>query len=139
MARKEIDWNGGTGRDSGKVFRITEMSARAGHSWATRMLLALMGAGVEIDEDIMSRGLAGLATIAIAALGKTPPTVAMPLMDELMACVQSVQPAAVRRLMDDDIEEIATIFMLQKAVFQLHIEPFTSGGLLSSPSNPTAQ
>jgi hypothetical protein len=134
MARKEIIWTASVGRDKGKRFQLTEMSARAGHAWATRLLLALMGSGVEIDEDVAARGLAGLATIALTAVGKVQSAVALPLMDELLDCVQSVQEKATRKWIDDDFEEVATIFQLQKAVFDLHVEPFTSGGLLTSAS-----
>jgi len=134
MARKEIIWTAAVGRDSGKKFQITEMSARAGHAWATRLLLALMSSGVEIDEDIAERGLAGLATVALTAVGKVQSAVALPLLDELLGCVMSVQEKGVRKWIDDDFEEVATIFQLQKAVFDLHVEPFTSGGLLTSAS-----
>jgi hypothetical protein len=138
MARKEIIWTASVGRDKGKKFQITEMSARAGHAWATRLLLALMGSGVEIDEDIAARGLAGLATVALTAVGKVNSSVALPLMDELLDCVMSVQERATRKWIDDDFEEVATIFQLQKAVFDLHVEPFTSGGLLTSASTKEA-
>lgn len=134
MARKELIWTATVGRDNGKKFQITEMSARAGHAWATRLMLALMGSGAEIDDDIAERGLAGLATVAMSAIGKVAPDVAIPLMDELLDCVQSVQEKGVRKWIDDDFEEIATIFQLQKATFDLHIEPFTSGGPSTSAS-----
>lgn len=132
MARKEITFIATTDRDKGKKFLITEMSARAGHAWATRALLALMSSGVDIDDDIASRGLAGLATLAMSALGKVPAAAAGPLLDELLDCVQSVQEKATRKWIDDDFEEIATIFQLQKAVLAMHIEPFISGGPLTS-------
>lgn len=134
MARIVQTFTATIGRDKGKKFLITEMSARAGHAWGTRLLLALLGTGVEIDDSIMERGLAGVATIAMSAIGKVSPVVAEPLMEELLDCVQSVQEKGERKLIDDDFEEIATIFQLQKAVFTLHIEPFISGGLSTSES-----
>lgn len=132
MARIEQTFVATVGRDAGKRFLITEMSARAGHAWATRMLLALLSSGIEVDDDIMDKGLAGLATIAMGAIGKLPPEQVGPLLEELLSCVQSVQERGNRKLIDDDFEEIATIFQLQKAVFSLHIEPFTSGGQSTS-------
>jgi len=138
MARKEIIWTAPFGRDKGKKFQITEMPARVGHAWATRLLLALMGSGAEIDEETVSRGLAGLATVALSAIGKLPPDIAIPLMDELLSCAQSVQELGVRKWIDDDFEEVATIFQLQKAVFELHVEPFISGGLSTSASTKEA-
>lgn len=137
MARKEFVWTASTGRDKGKKFLITEMSARAGHEWATRLLLAFLATGLEIPEDVADRGLAGLASMAgdlFASIGKVPPAVALPLMDQLLLCVQSVQEKGVRKLFDDDLEEISTIFQLQMVVFNLHVEPFTSGGLSTSES-----
>lgn len=128
MARNQITFNGVGGRDAGKQFQITEMSARAGHTWATRAILAMMSAGVEIPEDLADKGMAGLAVVGLKALGKVPPHVAIPLMDELLDCVTIVMPAATRKWINDDFEEIATIFQLQKAVFSMHVEPFISGG-----------
>lgn len=139
MARKELDYTATFGRDVGKTFHITEMSARAGHDWATRVLFALLNSGVELDDEIAQRGLAGLATVAMSALGKIPAAVAKPLMDELLACAKIVFTGASRPLTDDDFEEIVTIFNLQRAVFMLHVEPFISGGPLTSGSVPIAQ
>lgn len=138
MARKELDWSGATGRDAGKKFHITEMSARAGHDWATRALLALANSGADVGEDIMSRGLAGIASLALNLLGRIPAERATPLLDELLGCVTIDYGKGRRKLINDDFEEIATIFQLQKEVFMLHIEPFTQGGLLTSGSSPTA-
>lgn len=138
MARKELIFTATAGRDSGKRFLITEMSARAGHAWATRAILALMSSGMEISDDIASKGLAGLATMALSALGKIPADQAAPLLDELLTCVQSMQEAGTRRLVESDFEEIKTIFELQKAVFSLHTKPFISGGPSTSESPSTA-
>jgi len=139
MARKQITWAGATGRDAGKQFQITEMSARAAHDWATRALLAMANSGVEVGDDIMSRGLAGIASLALNLLGRIPADRALPLLDELLNCVMIDFGKGSRKLIDDDFEEVSTIFQLQKEVFMLHIEPFTQGGLLTSGSSPTAQ
>jgi hypothetical protein len=113
------------GRDLGKTFVITEMSARRGHQWATRALFAVMNGGVEIPDNIMSAGLAGLAAIGVQALGQVSIDVAEPLLDELLDCVEIMpdpgKPEVTRALIDDDLEEIATIFKLQKEVLALHI------------------
>lgn len=134
MARTVIIFTGATGRDAGKQFQITEMSARAGHAWATRAILALMSSGAEVPDDLETGGMAALAVVGVKALGALPPVVAIPLMDELLNCVQIIMPVAIRKWQDDDFEEIATIFQLQKAVFELHIAPFISGGPLTSAS-----
>ena len=126
MARKTLKLKiKDEGRDLGKTFVITEMSARHGHQWATRALFAVMNGGVEIPDNIMSAGLAGLAAIGIQALGQVSIDVAEPLLDELLECVEIMpdpgKPEVTRALIDDDLEEIATIFKLQKEVLALHI------------------
>jgi hypothetical protein len=128
MARKVIIFTATMGRDAGQKFQITEMSARAGHQWATRAILALMSSGADIPDDLESGGMAALAVVGMKAIGKLPAEVASPLLDELLDCVQIVMEKATRAWQDDDFQEIATLFQLQKAVFSLHIEPFISGG-----------
>lgn len=138
MARKELDYTANFGRDAGKKFHITEMSAVKGHDWATCVMFALLNSGIELDDDVIARGMAGLASIALSALGKIPAAMAKPLMAELLTCVTIVFETTSRPLIDDDFEEILTIFKLQQAVFKLHIEPFTSGDPSTSGSAPTA-
>lgn len=126
MARKILKLNiTDEGRDKGKTFVITEMAARRGHQWATRALFGIMNAGVEIPDNIMSAGFAGVAAIGIKALGKLSIEVAEPLLDELLDCVvimpDAKKPEVTRALIDDDLEEIVTIFKLQKEVLALHI------------------
>jgi hypothetical protein len=137
MARKELKFTvTDAGRDLGRTFVITEMSARAGHAWATRALFGIMNAGAEIPDNIMSAGLAGLASIGIKALGKLSIEIAAPLLDELLDCVQIMpdpaRPGVLRSLVHDDTEEIVTLFRLQKEALALHIEFFTGAG------NPTS-
>lgn len=138
MGRKQIDFKATFGRDKGKTFRITELSAVSAHDWATRVLFAMFNAGIELDEDMLGRGMAALASLALTTIGKIPVGLGKPLMDELLTSVEIVFPNATRKLIDDDFEEVATIFQLQRAVFMLHVEPFTSGDPLTSESNPTA-
>jgi hypothetical protein len=118
------------GRDQGKVFVITEMSARRGHQWATRALFGLMNTGIDLPSNVLSAGFAGLANIGIKALGNLPIAAAGPLMDELLTCVQIMpdpaKPNVVRGLIDDDTEEVITIFKLQKEVLALHTDFFTT-------------
>lgn len=113
------------GRDKGKTFVITEMPARRGHQWATRALFGVMNAGVEIPDNIMSAGFAGVAAIGIKALGQLSVDVAEPLLNELLECVVIMpdpsKPEVTRELIDDDLEEIVTIFKLQKEALALHI------------------
>lgn len=125
-------------RDQGKTFIITEMSARAAHKWATKAIFAVMNGGVEIPDDVAAMGMAGIAVLGLGALTGIPYAVAEPLLNELLECVQIKQELATRALwMDDDFEEVTTIFDLQRLVLTMHIEPFISGGNRNSVSPPT--
>lgn len=131
MARKTLVVKiADAGRDQGRTFVITEMSARRGHQWATRALFGLMNTGLDLPENVLSAGFAGLANIGIKALGNLPATVAEPLLNELLSCVQTMpdpnRPNVLRGLIDDDTEEIVTIFRLQREVLGLHTDFFTT-------------
>lgn len=138
--RKELTYTATVGRDKGKTFLLTEMGARPGHKWATRALFAVMNAGLEVPEEYADAGFAGLAAIVssgntqllamfIRTLGKLDSAIAMPLLDELLDCVEVIpdpsHPNVKRKLWDEDVEEVATLFALQKEVLTLHMSFFT--------------
>lgn len=128
MARKQatikIDIQG---RDFGKVFIITEMSASQSEEWAGRALFAMLNAGVEIPDNIATAGLAGVASLGISALTKVPFDAAKPLLDEMFTCVAfQPSPSVSRALIEDDIEEVGTRLRLRKEVFNLHTDFFTA-------------
>lgn len=121
MARRTLDVTIDTeGRDKGKVFRITEMSASQAEAWAFRAFLALSEAGIDIPDDVVAQGVAGVAGVGFSALGRLSWEKARPLLDEMMSCLESVQPAGVRRLIESDIEEIPTRLFLRKEIIALH-------------------
>ena len=70
-----------------------------------------------------------LAVQGIKALAGVTPDMARPLLDEMMPCVQILVPATQkpRALLDGDIEDVKTRFMLRKAVMELHLG-FSTGG-----------
>ena len=113
------------GRDKGKKFLLTEMPSDRAEDWATRLLLALGKAGVEVDEGIFGMGMAGIAVMGIRAMGQLPWEVAKPLMAEMFECIQIMpdpkHPGVVRALIADDIEEVATRFRLRDEVIRLHV------------------
>lgn len=122
------------GRDKGKVFVLTELSAYEAEDWAGRALFALMNAGVEIPDNIAEGGLAGVAAMGFKAITKLPFDSAKPLLDKMMECVQiQPSPTVTRALIPDDIEEVATLLQLRKQVLGLHMDfsmaaaPSTSG------------
>jgi hypothetical protein len=111
------------GRDKGKVFLLTELPTAESEEWAGRALFALMNAGVEIPDNIAEAGLAGLAAMGIKAITKLPFDAAKPLLDKMMECVQiQPSPGVVRSLIPDDIEEVATMLSLRKAIWNLHVD-----------------
>ncbi|WP_288075119.1 hypothetical protein [Pseudomonas sp.] len=114
------------GRDAAKKYQITEMSAEAAEWWAFRALQAIAGADAELN---LQAPLADMAAQGIKALAKVHPDQARPLLDEMMGCVQILVPATQkpRPLLDGDIEDVKTRFMLRKAVVELHLG-FSTGG-----------
>jgi hypothetical protein len=122
------------GRDKGKVFLITEMPAAQAEEWATRALFIALNCGVDVPDDLVKSGLAGLSALGLKSLTKVPYDLVKPLFDEMMGCVQIVpdraNPQFVRPLIDDDIEEIGTRLMLRKATLTLHMDFF----LAAAPS-----
>jgi hypothetical protein len=136
MARKVITVViDGDKRDAGKVFELTEMPAVQGEKWGTRALLALSRGGVEIPDNLAALGLAGLAVMGVEALGRLQWEAAEPLLDEMFDCVKIVpdvaHPAVTRRIVESDIEEIATLIKLRKEILALHIDFFTDATLLT--------
>ena len=114
------------GRDAGKKYQITEMLAEAAEWWAFRALQAVASSNVDLNLQAPMREL---AVQGIKALAGVTPDMARPLLDEMMSCVQILVPATQkpRPLLDGDIEDVKTRFMLRKAVMELHLG-FSTGG-----------
>ena len=112
-------------RDAGKKFLLTEMSARRSEKWATRVLLALLAGGVEIPDDVLGAGMAGVAAVSSSGNGFLRGGIAFetvePLLDEMLECVQIAEQNMTRELTEDDIEEVATLVWLRGEVLQLHV------------------
>jgi hypothetical protein len=112
------------GRDKGKTFLLTEMPASQGERWAMRALLALARSGVEVPDDISNAGMAGIAALGLKAFMAVRFDEIEPLLVEMMECIQSLPDPANRdirrRLVETDIEEIATRLKLRAEVLSLH-------------------
>lgn len=127
MARKELNYTvTDEGRDKGKLFVITEMSARKAESWAIRALLSLIKNGANLPEGFENNGMAGLAEAGIKALSGLRYDDAEPLLEEMMQCVEIIpDPSRThikRQLIEEDIEEIKTLAKLRMAVLNLHVD-----------------
>ncbi|WP_027815225.1 hypothetical protein [Paraburkholderia bannensis] len=130
------------GRDKGKRFLITEMSAARAEEWAARALFSVMSCGINVPDNILKAGFAGIAAIGIKSMTKVPFELAKPLFDEMMTCVQyefeAGRDGGARALMDDDIEEVATRLKLRKAVLQLHLDAFLGAAPSTQASGAAA-
>ena len=125
MARKEASFAADFGRDLGKQFLITEMSASQAENLAFKVILAIGNSGIEIPDNLAAQGMAGLLTVGYLNLLKIPFEAAKPLLDEMMGCVQIVPSPNIKRpLIEDDIEEVKTRLSLRKAVWDLHMDFF---------------
>jgi hypothetical protein len=113
------------GRDKGKLYVITEMSAEQGESWATRALLAIMAGNIDLPENFESLGMAALASLGVRALASLKWEVAKPLLDEMFECIQIIpdkkKTHVSRDLIESDIEEIPTRFQLRLEWWKLHM------------------
>lgn len=108
-------------RDAGKSFHLTEMPAMQAEKWAARAMSALLRSGVHVPDEIVSRGLAGIAMVGLKGLMGLSFADAEPLMDEMFTCIQRVEQAVTRKLVENDIEEVTTILQLRSEVIDLHV------------------
>ena len=113
------------GRDFGKVFLLTEMSARQGEEWAMKVLLALMASNVNLPDGFENLGMAALAQMGLKALTGIKWETLEPLLAEMMENIQIIPDAAKtnvhRPLVEDDIEEIITRVKLRAEVWNLNM------------------
>jgi len=112
------------GRDFGKSYILTELSAMKAEKWAARALLALLKSGLQVPDEIAQAGLGGVAALGMNAFANLSFESAEPLLDEMMTCVQFVSSSgSVRPLSEaaSDIEEVKTLWILRQEVLELHL------------------
>lgn len=124
--RQQVQWQGGLGRDHGKVYEITEVSPFRSFAWGMKFAHAL---GDNIPENY-SASIDGVALwiseAGIANVIKANPAEILPLLDELLTCVRyksSPDSASSFAIADDDrgyIEERSTLIDLYLEIFRLH-------------------
>ena len=113
------------GRDKGRVFLITEMSAAHADNWAMRALIALANGGVDLGGLSPQQGMMGMAGVALDALGRLKADDAIPLLNELLDCVQIIPEGGRPRPLNmdfNDVEDFTTLWRLRKEVFALHTD-----------------
>jgi hypothetical protein len=138
-------------RDGGKRFYIRELASRPAEKWAARAFLALTHSQVDLPARVGSdvrRARGSMAEIATLArlVGHLNFPELDPLLDELMACVRFVVDEGLasstagaqgtRPIHDagddnDDVEEVATRWLLRQEVVDLHIGFFLAGMVLN--------
>ncbi|WP_145580297.1 hypothetical protein [Yersinia mollaretii] len=135
MARKEIIYIvDAEGRDNGKEFIITEMSAWDADSLAQDIFRAMGDSNYTgIPADVIAMGCAGLATVGLSVISASSPEVAHTLRDRLMSTVEIVithDGNRSRRQVKGsiDFEEVSTIRKLLDKVFQTNFDFLTIAG-----------
>lgn len=154
MARKTKTITLESGRDSGKSFLITEMPVTRADKWANTALLAMLRGGVDVGgvnfgliADTLQKsdtdapkidpmgGMLELARVSIAGLGNVTEHVGQELLDQLIHdCVKAIPSGGSPRdllSIDDEIEDLKTLWVLRKESFLLHIDFLADG---SSPT-----
>lgn len=148
------------GRDYGKVFRITEMSAFDAETWATKATLALIPRLTQqINEEIVAQIRENPSMLTLERLGLIFGGVSFPetksLMDEIIQrCVQVVPdpgrpvPRPLNVGGSEDIEDVETLSYLRGEAMRLHTSFTMAAGILSlisaasmmsiSPTTPTS-
>lgn len=136
MARKEIPFIVETeGRDKGKEFLITEMSAWDADTLAQDIFRAMGDSNYTgIPPDVIAMGCAGLATVGLSVISASSPDVAQTLRDRLMSTVDIIittkEGGRQQRKVNGalDFEEVSTIRTLLDKVFEINFDFLTIAG-----------
>ncbi|WP_410702335.1 hypothetical protein [Citrobacter braakii] len=135
MARKEIPFIVETeGRDKGKEFLITEMSAWDADTLAQDIFRAMGDSNYSsIPADVIAMGCAGLATVGLSVISASSPEVARQLRDRLMSTVDIIITSEGQRQQRKvngslDFEEVSTIRSLLDKVFEINFNFLTIAG-----------
>lgn len=126
MSRKQVTYTvEDEGRDKGKEFIITEMSAWDAEELSEEIYRA-MGHGEfnSLPADVVAMGVAGLATVGVSVLAAAPASVSRPISDRILSTVEIVitneGKDIARAIKPIDFEEISTIRTLKDKVFELN-------------------
>lgn len=132
MSRKEIPFIvTDEGRDKGKEFIITEMSAWDADELAQDIFRAMGDSNYTgIPADVIAMGCAGLATVGLSVLSASSPDVSRTLRERLMSTVQIVIThegrTEIRKVKGSiDFEEVQTIRQVMDQVFKVNFDFLT--------------
>lgn len=129
--RKVIDVSGFKGRDEGKVFRITEMSAMDGFKFSFKVFHGMARGGVQVPDNAQQLGIVALLNIGLSGIACIPHDECLSLIEDLMGCIQIIPDSGnldvARRLVLSDFEESGTIRKLLMEAFKLHADFIFAG------------
>lgn len=132
MSRKEIPFIvTDEGRDKGKEFIITEMSAWDADELAQDIFREMGDSNYTgIPADVIAMGCAGLATVGLSVLSASAPDVSRTLRERLMSTVQVVitheGKTQMRKVNGSiDFEEVQTIRQVMDQVFKVNFDFLT--------------
>lgn len=122
MARKTTVYTSPHGRDTGKTYVITEMSALQAAKWSRAALSRLASEGMMPDGLKFSDGVAGMAEAGYASLCFCESC--WDLLNELLDCAKLKTPAGDVRaiIIDVDVEEQETISDLHMEAYKLIVD-----------------
>jgi hypothetical protein len=127
------------GRDLGKTYLLHEMPARQSEWWGLRFLSALANSNVEMPQELVGAGLAGIAALGVRfVLGTLGKPEMKELHDEMFeSCISFIpDPSRPREkvfmrgkdgqapLVDSDIEEQQTLRLLREEILKMHLDFF---------------
>lgn len=126
--RKEKELTISEGRDAGKTFKITEMSAVQMDRWATKALCLVGKSGNSVIELFNKMNTGGMLEV----LGSLGYDEVEPLMEELLGCCAFEKDGAFVQMkgtmVDSVIEDWTTIFRLKKEALDLNLGFLEEGG-----------
>jgi len=127
------------GRDAGKTYQLHEMPVRQSEWWGMRFISTLCSGNIDMPQDLIGAGLAGIAALGVRfVLGTIGRPEMKELHDEMFDSCISFIPDPTRPLeapfmrgkngqvpmIDDDIEEQQTLRRLREEILKLHLDFF---------------
>ena len=123
------------GRDAGKVFIVTEMSAWDAEAWGEQAYGCMVRAKLAAPTPGVLSGMAAIAVMGVSAFMAAPWAEVKPLLDEMIAkCVKTKEEAFPlgRDLTEDDVEEVQTILRLREEAVKLHTDFSIAANVLAA-------